>query len=142
MRKRSKNAMGLWALSGIAASTAIVALLVDLGADPFDPLAMACQAAAALSLAGALVQARAARRTWGLRLTPGEALELKEYRLTSREEESVLELAAGYSVREMAFRHDVADSTVRVLLCSAYKKLAVKGKAELLAFLKGHIIKK
>ena len=125
-------------MSGIAASTAIIALFVDAGCDPLDPLSLACSAAAAFSLVGALVQVGYARRDAG----PGQTLDLGKYDFTSREKESVLELAAGYSVRKMAFRHDVADSTVRVVLCSIYKKLGVKDRAELLAFLARHEIKK
>jgi DNA-binding CsgD family transcriptional regulator len=122
------------AIAGIAASTAIVCLLVEDGSDAFGPETIACALVALLSLAGAFVPASSARGLFtGPHPSGGEVLSLESFGLTRKEKTYVLESLAGKQIKEIASDQGVASSTVRTALSLAYKKLKVSGRAELLA---------
>lgn len=122
------------AVAGIAASTAIVCLLVEDGSDAFGPETIACAFAALLSLAGAFVPAPSARGPFaGPRPSGGEVLSLESFGLTRKEQEYALEYLGGKHMKEIALEQGVSSSTVRNTLCSVYKKLRISGSAELLA---------
>ena len=122
------------AVAGIAASTAIVCLLVEDGSGAFGPETIAYALAALLSLAGAFVPTRATRGPFaGPRPSRGETLSLESFGLTRKEKTYVLEFLAGKQIKEIASDQGVTSSTVRTALSLAYKKLKVSGSAELLA---------
>ncbi|MFH2115830.1 MAG: LuxR C-terminal-related transcriptional regulator, partial [Spirochaetota bacterium] len=64
---------------------------------------------------------------------PKPVLDLKEKRLSETEYLYLIDLQSGKSLKEIAFDHDVSESTVRNTLARVYKKLAVKDKSELMA---------
>jgi DNA-binding CsgD family transcriptional regulator len=122
------------AVAGIAASTAIVCLLVEAGSDAFGPETIACALAALLSLAGAFAPAPSARGPFaGPRPSGAERLSLESFGLTRKEKAYVLEFLAGKQIKEIASDLGVSSSTVRTALSLAYKKLKLSGGAELLA---------
>jgi DNA-binding NarL/FixJ family response regulator len=122
------------AFAGIAASTAIVSLLLEEGFEAFEPITLAYALVAALSLAGAFIPTRAAPRTRARpRPSRGESLRLESFGITPRERELVLEFLDGKSMKEIALEHGISHSTVRNVFSSVYEKLGLSGSTELFA---------
>ena len=120
------------AFAGIAASAAIVCLLVRAGLDKLGPLSLICTLIATLSLVSALFPTSAARVPL-TQLVPArcETLRLESFGITPREREFVLEYLAGKTMKEIAHDHGVSDSTVRNAFSSVYVKLGLSGGAQL-----------
>ena len=122
MRKVVRSRPDFRSFAGIAASIAIVTLLLDGGAARPALLILAYAVVAAASLIGSLPPPRPAR---------GEVLRLESFGVTSREREFVLEFLGGKSMKEIAIEYHLSFSTVRNTFSSVYEKLGISGSGEL-----------
>jgi DNA-binding CsgD family transcriptional regulator len=122
MLKVSRRKPDFRSFAGIAASVAIVCLLLDGGSARPAPLILAYAVAAAASFIGSIPPSRPAR---------GEVLRLESFGVTVREREFVLEFLGGKSMKEISIENRLSFSTVRNAFSSVYEKLGISGSGEL-----------
>ncbi|MBN1830214.1 MAG: response regulator transcription factor [Deltaproteobacteria bacterium] len=83
-----------------------------------------------LAVGGSPISPKAARKLLDEIKKEKEEEAKEDYNLTSREKEILKSIADGYSYKEIARKHYIADSTAKKHILNIYKKLHVKSKVE------------
>ena len=114
----------------INASGAIVALLVQDETDLLAPKALLCGAIACVAFISTIRQVCLFHR---IRDDREATIRLENFGLTPRERETVLEFMAGKSMKEIAIDRGLPYSTVRNDFSAVYRKLGIRGSAQLIS---------
>jgi len=84
-----------------------------------------------LAVGGSPISPKAARKLLReIKKDDNEEDSIEDYHLTSREKEILKSIAEGYSYKEIAMKHFIADSTAKRHILNIYKKLRVRSKVE------------
>lgn len=132
MRRIAGRIRAFYGLAGLTAVVAVSGNLVEGETGAQEVLALVCAAGALSTLALAARESRRLRFLEGRFPNPGDVFSLQAHGLSSRERELVLEMLAGKSMKEISVDHGIRYSTVRNTFSSAYRKLHIAGRPELL----------